>query len=147
MLKYEHYQTKISESAMTFEFVSEGINGKITKIVAYTEMSNPAVYNLGFGDKHEETGEIDDLSVSDNGDTLKILATVAFTVYTFTEKYPDAWVVATGSTDARTRLYRMGISANLQEIQQDFDIFGLKENNWEIFEPNQPYQAFLLKRK
>jgi hypothetical protein len=29
---------------------------------------------------------------------------------------PEATIIATGSTAARTRLYQMGISANLQEI-------------------------------
>jgi hypothetical protein len=62
------------------------------------------------------------LSISNNGDSPKVLATVASTVYAFLERYPDAYVFATGSTNSRTRLYRMGISANYLEIRKDFNI-------------------------
>ncbi len=46
--------------------------------------------NLGFGDKDLQTGEVDDTVISDNGDSQKVLATVAATVYAFTDKYPEA---------------------------------------------------------
>ena len=39
---------------------------------------------MGFGDKDLATGDINDLVVTDNKDSQKVLATVAFTVYTFT---------------------------------------------------------------
>ncbi|MFY7789008.1 MAG: DUF6934 family protein [Thermoflexibacteraceae bacterium] len=45
--------------------------------------------NLGFGDKHPITGEIDDLAVTDNGDSEKVLATVAATVYEVTTHYKN----------------------------------------------------------
>ena len=68
-------------------------------------------------------------------------------MYAFTEKYPDSWIYATGSNIIRTRLYRMGITNNLLEIQKDFDVYGLKENQWEAFEKEITYDAFLVKRK
>jgi hypothetical protein len=46
-------------------------------------------------------------------------------VYAFTGKYPDAKIFATGSSEARTRLYRMGISNNLDELKTDFQVFGM----------------------
>ena len=104
-------------------------------------------YNLGFGDKDHKTGEIDDTIITDNGDSQKILATVAYTVYSFTDKYPNSWIYAKGSTKARTRLYRMGISNNLDFIVQDFEIHGLKNDSWFKFERNVDYEAFLIKRK
>jgi hypothetical protein len=63
------------------------------------------------------------LNVTNNGDSLKVLATVASTVYAVTERYPKAWILATGSTAVRTRLYRMGITNNLMEIEKDFMVF------------------------
>jgi hypothetical protein len=63
------------------------------------------LYNLAFGDKDHSTGEIDDKVISNNGDSEKVLATVVATVYAFTDKYPETWIYATGSTKARTRLY------------------------------------------
>lgn len=104
-------------------------------------------YNLGFGDKDETTGQIDDEIVTNNGDSEKVLATVASTLYIFMEKFPDAMVFATGSTKARTRLYRIGISNNLIEIQEDFEIYGLAENKWQNFQKQTAYEAFLIVQK
>ena len=76
------------------------------------------------------------------------MATVASTVYAFTEKYPHAWILATGSTAVRTRLYRMGITNNLAEISEDFAIFGYDtKGNWEPFIVGEDYEAFLLTKK
>lgn len=119
------YIYKSEKQLMFFEFVSEGPNGRIKKNVEYSETGTENVYNLAFGDFDETTQSINDLSVTNNGDSLKVLATVASTVYAFTEKYPDAWVLATGSTNVRTRLNRMGITNNLAEISEEFSIYGL----------------------
>jgi hypothetical protein len=74
---------------------------------------------------NEETLEIDDKITSNNGDAKKVLATVVLTLYAFTGKYPDLFVFATGSTDSRTRLYRMGILNYLEELKKDFLVYGL----------------------
>lgn len=100
--------------------------------------------------KNKKTGgnrEIDEKTVSNNGDSEKVLATVVATVYAFSDKYPDSWIFATGSTKARTRLYRMGITRYIDEIKNDFEIFGLKENEWEMFHKEVEYDAFLVRRK
>jgi hypothetical protein len=99
------YDVKLkSEISNTFEFFSEGKNGKIRKVVVFQKIAD-GIFNLAFGDKIEETGTLDDKNVSDNGDTEKVLATVVLTIFMFTDKYPDAYIFATGSTPARTRLY------------------------------------------
>ena len=107
------------------------------------------LYNLAFGDFNEKTNSIDDFSITNNGDSIKVLATVASTVYAFTEKYPKAWIFATGSTSVRTRLYRMGITNNLAEIKEDFKVFGLTivDNKWEEFIVGEDYEAFLITKK
>jgi hypothetical protein len=105
------------------------------------------LYNLAFGDKDLETEEVDDTVVSDNGDSEKVLATVVATVYAFTDKYPDAWVYATGSTKARTRLYRMGIAKFLEEVREDFEILGEINEEWEPFEIGIDYEGFIVRRK
>ena len=68
-------------------------------------------FNLGFGDQDESTGKINDLTISNNSDTDRILATVAATILEFTAHFPDAIVYVKGSTPARTRLYQMGDEA------------------------------------
>lgn len=131
-----------------FEFTSEGPKGSIKKMVQFTDTGTENVYNLAFGDYNEETRSINDLVVTNNGDSLKVLATVASTVYAFTHKYPNAWIFATGSTNVRTRLYRMGITNNLVEIKEDFDVYAYTlDGNWEDFVAGEDYEAFLITRK
>ena len=146
-MKYEKYQLESDKKLLLFEFVSVGPKGRIKKIVQYTETNLKDYYNLGFGDKDEITGELNDLVITNNGDSQQVLATVASTVYAFTEKHPDAWIYAKGSTNVRTRLYRIGITNNLVEIKKDFDVYGLKNDQWHVFRKEIEYKAFLIKRK
>ena len=133
---------------MIYEFVSEGPKGSIKKMVEYTETSTENVYNLGFGDYDEATKSINDFTVTNNGDSLKVLATVASTVYVFLEKHPNAYILVTGRTSVRTRLYRIGITNNLAEIMEDFMVYGFTEKgNWEAFEIGEDYEAFLITKK
>ena len=117
-------------------------------MVEYAETATENVYNLGFGDYDETAKSINDLSVTNNGDSLKVLATVASTVYAFIEKHPNSYILATGSTNVRTRLYRMGITNNLAEITEDFVVYGFTDKgNWEEFEIGEDYEAFLITKK
>ena len=146
-MKLPKYPLASSDKMMTFEFVSEGSKGIIHKLVKYQPTNLKGLYNLAFGDKNLETGEIDDMVISNNGDSEKVLATVVSTVYAFTDKYPDVWIYATGSTKARTRLYRMGISKFLNEIIEDFEILGELNEDWETFKVDVEYEGFLVRRK
>jgi hypothetical protein len=142
-----YYKVDTSPDFQTFEFVSVGLKGNFTKVVRYSEINVKGIYNLGFGDRDPITGFLSDLTVTNNGDSQKILATVAATLYAFTDCHPEATVIATGSTQARTRLYRMGITNNLKAIEKDFTILGLTEKEWEPFRKNIHYGAFLVRRK
>lgn len=141
------YQLSSDEELITFEFISEGPNGKIPKLVQFSKTNLKDVYNLAFGDKNPSTGKIDDLAISNNGDSEKIMATVVATIYAFTEKNPEAWIYATGSTNARTRLYRMGISRFLKLVKRDFEIYGEVNQQWVPFDKYQEYDSFIVKRK
>lgn len=146
-MKLPKYSVSAGKSFRVYEFTSEGPKGKIKKLVKFSETNFDGTYNLAFGDKDDSSGEINDKVISNNGDSEMVLATVVSTVYAFTDKYRDAWVFATGSTKARTRLYRMGISRYWVEIKRDFQVFGLKEGVWEPFVKGVAYEAFLVKRK
>jgi hypothetical protein len=145
----EHYLLEANTSRMEFEFVSEGPNGKIRKAVIYTLVNDSGFtfYNLGFGDLNETTGELDDLSKSNNGDRNKVLATVARTVLEFTSHFPKAIVIAKGSTSSRTRLYQMGLASNLEDIGKMLYVLGFINGNWCQFERNVNYEAFMVYRK
>ena len=127
--------------------MSEGPKGKIEKLIQFSLVNQNELYNLAFGDKDPETGEIDDRIITDNNDSEKVLATVVSTVYAFCDKFPKAWIYATGSTAARTRLYRMGINKYYDIVEMDFEIFGQTLSEWERYEKGKHYQAFVIQRK
>jgi hypothetical protein len=143
----DRYEVLIDDTVSLFEFISEGKRGEIKKVVRYSETNLKGMYNLGFGDYDEGTGLINDKIVTDNGDSEKVLATVAATVWAFIESYPKAYIILIGSTPARTRLYRMGIAKYLDKISEDFEVQGLQNSSWKKFVPNGNYTAFLIKRK
>jgi hypothetical protein len=142
----DRYEVEISRDNSIYEFVSKGEKGDIKKVVRYSDTNVKGFINLGFGDWNEETGKIDDKIVTDNGDSEKVLATVAATLYAFTSQNMDSWIYIKGSSIGRTRLYRMAISKYLTVIQEDFFVLGLVENSWQPFIKNHEYQGFAIKR-
>lgn len=146
-MKLDKYELKSGERLEVYEFISVGPNGRIIKLVQYTPTNYKDLYNLGFGDKNAQTGEIDANVISNNGDSEKVLATVVATLYSFTDAHRDALVYASGSTKSRTRLYRMGITKYIEEVKRDFEIYGEVEEGWEEFKRDVDYEAFLVKRK
>ena len=140
------YTYKISNNFLDYEFISVGPQGAFKKVVRFTQIST-CIYNLAFGDLNAETGEINDISVTNNSDSQKVLATIASIVHDFTFQFPNGWIFAKGSTVSRTRLYRMGIANNWEDISVKFEVFGLTETYWEAFEKRKNYDAFLVRRK
>ena len=146
-MKLDRYELIAGRNLTTFEFLSEGRKGKIVKVIQFQQMNLENLYNLAFGDKNADTGELDDKVVTDNGDSEKVLATVVAALYAFADRYPDAWVYATGSNSARTRLYRIGINKHFDIVATDFDIMGEHQNEWEWYEYGKDYQAFAVRKK
>jgi hypothetical protein len=146
-MKIEKYQLKSEDSFFVFEFISEGPKGTIRKVIQFEQTNEPNLYNLAFGDLNAETNELDDLAISNNGDSEKVLATVVSALYAFFDKHPESYVYATGSTSARTRLYRMGISRFYEEMIIDFDLYGQVGNEFIPFEIGKEFSGFLAFRK
>jgi len=140
------YHLKAESEFTRFEFTSEGKKGAIRKLIEFQATTDPEVYNLAFGDKDPSTGETDDLAVSDNGDTEKVLATITDALYVFFDKHPTSYVYATGSTKARTRLYRMGITRFHDEMQNDFYLYGQIGDSYLEFELDKEYDGFLAQK-
>lgn len=146
-MNIKKYHLKADSTLTYFEFISIGPNGAIRKMIEFQTTSIPGVYNLAFGDKNADTNEFDDLTISHNGDTEQVLGTVTAALYAFFDRKPEALVYATGSTPARTWLYRMGITKFFDEIKQDFHLFGQVGEEMEVFEVGKEYDGFLAKRK
>lgn len=148
-MKFDVYaEISVDPEYSTFEFISEGKNGCIPKRIAFTPTHWGNVYNLAFGDI-TEGGDIDDFKISDNGDRNKILATVVKVVEIYTNKYPERWIYFTGSTDQRTRLYRIAVSLHLEELSIFFEIFAEINEQEEFvrFRKGLNINGFLIKRK
>ena len=145
-MKYSKYPVSASADYHTYLFFSEGPGGRIAKGVIYSQIKKN-LFNLGFGDWNEKLQELDDSRRTNNGDRDKVLATVAFTAFDFTNMYPQARIFVEGSTPARTRLYQMGIVYNLLEINESFEIQGFFNEEWEPFRTARNYKAFLITKK
>jgi len=148
-MKYETYTDLLEEPDLrVFEFVSIGKYGPILKRIAFIQTDMPFVYNLAFGDVNEKD-EIDDFSISNNGDRNKILATLASVIERYLNKYPKRWIYFRGSTEERTRLYRIAVGLNLEELSTKFDIYAEVDGNEDFlpFRKNMKISAFLVKRK
>jgi hypothetical protein len=145
-MKINKYSLKSECSFTVFEFISEGPNGAVRKLIHFQKTNEPGLYNLAFGDKNHE-GDIDDLAITNNGDSEKVLATVVSALYVFFDKHPEAFVYATGSTVSRTRLYRRGITKFYSEMTTDFQLFGQIGDDFYEFETGKDYTGFLAQRK
>jgi len=140
----ERYEFEIKENR--YIFFSQGPKGMIEKAVLYDKLSGQLpLYALSFGDWKEKESRIDDRVVTNNGDTKKILATVAATAVNFSMQNPDTCMFAVGSTPSRTRLYQMNIALNLTIIRPLYEVEGFIDNNWQPFQTGSNYIAFLLK--
>lgn len=150
-MKYEKYEPLLmSNNALDFKFYSTGPKGEISIVVQFMETDDPDIYNLAFGNLLTD-GSIDDNVRNDNLDRNKILATIAATVYEFSAAHREKLIFFTGSTPVRTRLYRMALTNNLEELSVDFEIFGVnlhKNSYWvEPFKKGKGYYGFIVKRK
>lgn len=71
-MKLDRYEFEFNDDFTKFEFVSEGKKGRVIKAVIFEQIIS-GVYNLAFGVKDPVTGYIDDLAVTNNGDTTTLL--------------------------------------------------------------------------
>lgn len=62
-MKLPRYELKAEKSLTVFEFISEGPKGETPKLIKFSETTLKGFYNLAFGDKNLDSGEIDDTIV------------------------------------------------------------------------------------
>jgi len=147
-MNLDRYNYLTTDNYHNYTFYSEGAKGKIKKTVIYTKIfDDPIAYNLAFGDEDDKTGLINDAIVTDNKDRDVVLATVAATIIEFSKRFGNHYIYATGNTLSRTRLYQIGVGKFLDEISEEFEVFGYNNGHWHEFERNENYEALLVKRK
>lgn len=134
-----------------YTFVSKGRKGAITKVVEFSPVAVQNIVNLGFGDLLPDN-TVDDIANSNNGDIIKVPATVIAIVEDFTTGYPDIKIVFTGSTIKRTQFYQRILATYYPFFIKSFVITALYDNGTDnyqevLFEPktNNNYAAFYQK--
>lgn len=134
-----------------YSFVSEG-EKRIVKLVEFTRTGDENIVNLGFGDLLPDT-DFDDEVVSNNGDIMKIFATIIQIVKEFTAEFPHLKIAFAGSTPERMKLYNRILKTHYSDFSKEFQISELVEDALtELeadFEPKVPrkYILYFVKRK
>jgi hypothetical protein len=156
-MNLERYEI-VRMNEFSYRFFSIGPKGVFKMHIHFT-MTGANSFNLGFGVLDSSHEWLDDMIEVRNGDTQKILATVAHTALVFLEEHPSATIYASGSTPPRTRLYQMGISRVLPHLH-GYSVAGLivKRDSqggtegtyptwkgiWYTFQSGVCYDAFLI---
>jgi hypothetical protein len=141
------YEVNVSPDGHVFWFVSTGPNGSITKVVTMQPMERVGRYNMAMADVIN--GELDYDNLTNNNDMDRIFGAIAVIVRRFTNRYPASQINIKGSNPARTRLYRMKISNNLERITAEFNVYGAIDNRLKFkhFRKGENYVAILVSRK
>jgi hypothetical protein len=79
--KVEKYLLKTDSTLTYFKFISIVTKGVIRKMIEFQATTTPGVYSPAFDDKDFETGELNDLAVTNKGDFEKVLRAVVRCVY------------------------------------------------------------------
>ena len=139
------------EHSTRYHFVSVGKRA-VNKIVEFRPLKFDKIYNLAFGDLNSDD-TIDDLAITNNADTSKVMSTIIQIVRDFSVSNPDIKIYFTGSTDQRTAFYQRIITMYFDDFIEEFDITAfegdIKKPVEKIFNPKNAnlYLAFFLKRK
>jgi len=104
-------------------------------------------YNLEFGDYSPDKNRIDDLAVTDNGDMRRVLKTVATTLETFFEEFPDQVVHVDGSDSVRRAYYLKLIRDYYDLIPPYFKVQGHANNGLEMFKAGSQYDFIVVSRR
>jgi hypothetical protein len=142
----ESYTYTIDNESFSYTFVSKGVQGEILKVVEFQAI-NPHIYNLLLANYEAEGNYLDDFGVSNNGDIVKILATVFKIVAHFLENNPKKLVYIEANTEVKHKLYTRVIRNNLEQIRTIYQIFGVLENDdFETFRKESTYTAFIIRK-
>lgn len=131
-------------------FISDG-KKRIAKVVDFVPLGMGNIFNLGFGDLLPD-GSMDDKINSNNGDIIKVLATIVDILKHFTTQYPQAEIYFQGSSKERSKLYTRIVKTYYSIFSKEFAIACVLESKKDIqilpYDPrvDKEYLGFLIKR-
>lgn len=142
------YDIETSPDGLYHMFESIGSQRNTRKMVVYVPDENKVdLFHLIFGDITDEY-TLDVYAISNNQDMKMILTSVIQTLHAFFELNPTKKVFFTGSTDARTRLYRATISKLVEKTELLYNIYGLLEDDsTEPFSKSTYYKGYFIEKK
>lgn len=148
-MEWEIYELRKSADGLRYSFYSEGPRGRIRKVIKFQWMRElgSSTFNLAFGDSIEGSNEVNDRSISNNQDRLKVLHTVGAAAMLFLEDHPRSIILIRATTLPRARLYQMMISSIWKEIEQGFEVQGKHGPYWIPFIKGLNYSEFILYKK
>lgn len=97
-------------------------------------------------------GSIDDKANSNNGDIVRVLATVVEILFDYTSKYPGIEIFFAGSTQERTKLYTRILKTYYASFSRQFTmkVIVVEEGRYTVlpFEPKADlkFAGFLIQR-
>jgi hypothetical protein len=131
-----------------FVFLSTGKKDLI-KLVLFDEIEDH-VYNVALSTVLEN-GSVSYDDKINNGDTVKVLATVVECIRFFAESHPDETIFFMGDTPQKNRIYHEILSRHYDEFITEFSIFGVTINEQrtdvEKFKREKNFSGFYLRKK
>jgi hypothetical protein len=107
----------------TYGFTSYG-KETIKKAVIFTPLSLENTFIRWFGDV-DQKGHVDNEVKSDNGDALKVMATIMDIVKDFSHTQPDTLISFTGSSPTLTISYHRIIKKYYSDYKMEYTITGI----------------------
>jgi hypothetical protein len=141
-MREQFYPVKMGFSKMGFEFVRECPRGKTHKLVTHTRLRDSSIEHLIFGDKKHVEGGCSGRPRSNHDGVDMVPSTFARALFLFLKHYWGPFVVATGLSPSRMRLYQMAVSRNWADIPAEKEVFGLKDGEWQPFESGLTFLTF-----
>jgi len=147
MENIEKYKVNCINEGINYYFFSIGEKGCLKMEAQFIKSPVVRIYQFRFGVIENTTGVIDEYIVPNNNDTNKILNTIVWILYNFTNRFPECLIRFSGSTKVRTRLFLMWLNRNWDFANKYFIIFGSKSNEkWVRCRYGIRYSALLIKK-
>jgi hypothetical protein len=128
-----------------YGFWSEGVKGRILKVIVFTFERRKRKWNLAFGDW--KNSDLDDKVMTNNQDVVRVIGTVAKVAYQFFDDYPNAVLVIDPVDDKRKKLYNIIFQRHFETIKQTFKIVGFIKKRKQDYSPQHSYDKFELSLK
>ncbi len=123
-----HYQGGLSHQ---YWFVSVGKRNVIKSVKLTLIDEELKIYNLSLMDLDVDSGWLSDEVVTNKGDTLKVLKTLAYCMKISLEIQSDVSIYFTGNSPARNRLYKMYMNNYRSLWEASFEVTFIEKEGLE----------------